>query len=609
MGDFIKHVECPDCGGSDCLALHEEEDGTYNGTCWSECRTDSKNGYKSHNTLARSYLGPELGIEPISRGRKKSKLAAKSEREDKPVSRSKKTKESKTLTERERQRVEDNSSTKGTDFRGIKDKWLKYYGVRTAYDEETGEASNRYYPVTKTKDEDTKLVGYKDRVVETKNFYAVGKNSKDCDMFGQFRCKGKGKIVINGGEEDTLAAKQMFEDYRRSRGEDKIAPVDFVSSSVGETSCAEQIRHNYEFFDRYELIILDMDADTPGENAVKKILDVLPIAKVRVMSYNTKDANAALDEGLDKDYIRSIYTATKPKIAGVLGGLELFQAALESASAELIPLPEELKPLQDKLCGGLPMGEITNILAASGVGKTTITNLLLKFWIFNSPYKVGICSLEAGSGKFAMRLFSIYLGENIARLETPEEKVQFLEDNAERLKPLMLDKNGEERFSVVDDKGEFDSLTEAKRVIERMIRQSECKVIIIDPIQDLLDTLAIEDQAAFIGWQKKIKARDGVAFININHTRKSGGGSKAGSQGGELTEEDMQGTSSIYKSGAVNIVITRNKTAECEEDRNTTSIKLTKSRDVGDTGPAGELYYEFKTATLYNKEDWVNENY
>jgi len=68
MGVFITHTACPDCGGSDSLAIHEEEDGTYNGTCWSKC-TAMGNGYKSHNKLAGSEVGSQLGITPIKKHR------------------------------------------------------------------------------------------------------------------------------------------------------------------------------------------------------------------------------------------------------------------------------------------------------------------------------------------------------------------------------------------------------------------------------------------------------------------------------------------------------------------------------------------------------------
>lgn len=71
----------------------------------------------------------------------------------------------------------------------------------------------------------------------------------------------------------------------------------------------------------------------------------------------------------------------------------------------------------------------------------------------------------------------------------------------------------------------------------------------------------------------------------------------------------MQGNSAIFKSGGVNIILTRNKEAEEEEDRNTTRVKVTKARGVGNTGFAGEIYYDNKSHTLWDKETWINYNF
>jgi archaellum biogenesis ATPase FlaH len=595
----IGKFACIDCDSSDALSVYEQEDGTYDATCWSICQSDKKKGYKSHNQLCKSYLKEELGIEEIKRGKKlvvKSKLKSKLKKKDEST---------KVITSDKLAWIRDNSSAKGNKFRGIKDETLKLFNIRTAYDDD-GTPSERFYPIYKSVDGKVTMVGCHKRIVAGKDFRAVGLNSKNCMLFGQKEAKGSKRVVLVGGQEDVAAATQMFREW--SKNKDNVAPVDFVSSTVGETSCAEQCRANYDFLDSYDEILVDMDNDEAGERAKEALLEVLPVQKTKVMSYNAKDANKALNDKMKDDYIRAIYNAKKPPVVGVLSGSEIFDRMVESLSMPLIPLPPELKPLQDKLCGGLPVGEIINILAASGIGKTCITNMLIKFWIFNSPYKVGILSLEAGAGKFFSRLVSGYLKRNIAQFETPEDKVEFVMENKEEIFELLVNKEGDERFSLIDDNGDLDNLTEAKRTIERLIRQAGCEVIVIDPIQDLLDSLTTEEQAAFIGWQKKLKARDGVSFININHTRKSGGGKKSGSQGGELVEEDMQGTSAIYKSGAVNIIISRDKTAEDVDVRNTTNIMLGKSRDVGDTGPAGQLFYEIKTAQLHNKEDYDRDN-
>ncbi len=112
-----------------------------------------------------------------------------------------------------------------------------------------------------------------------------------------------------------------------------------------------------------------------------------------------------------------------------------------------------------------------------------------------------------------------------------------------------------------------------------------------------------------MGWQKKMVASENITFININHARKNGGGQKANSRGAELSEEDMAGSSTIFKSGGINIILSRDKHAENDIDRNTTKVILSKSRDVGETGPAGEIYYESATHTLHDKAVFIGETH
>lgn len=70
----------------------------------------------------------------------------------------------------------------------------------------------------------------------------------------------------------------------------------------------------------------------------------------------------------------------------------------------------------------------------------------------------------------------------------------------------------------------------------------------------------------------------------------------------------MHGHSSIFKSGGINIILMRDKEAEDPDERNTTRAKLTKARGVGNTGNAGEYYYDNRTHQLWDKDDWIAAN-
>jgi hypothetical protein len=114
-----------------------------------------------------------------------------------------------------------------------------------------------------------------------------------------------------------------------------------------------------------------------------------------------------------------------------------------------------------------------------------------------------------------------------------------------------------------------------------------------------------EEQAVFLKWQKGLIKSHNMTFININHVRKSGGGGQQNSSGAMISEEDFQGSSTIFKSAALNILLVRDKMAEDPVVRNTTKAFISKNRDNSQTGPAGEFIYAQDEHKLYNKKRWI----
>lgn len=606
---------CIDCDSSDAMELYQDDDGTYNATCFAACRIEDGKGFKSHNRLADSYLKDELGIEKISYKKSAGSITVK------PKVIKKVKKEADPISVNEIKRIIANTSVDAKNFRGIRKETLERYRVRTAFCEETGAVSEVYYPITKGEDEKGKarLVGYHKRIViPEKSFRAVGLNSKSCELFGQHLCKGTGKLVICGGQHDVLAASQMFEDYRKKRikAGASIAPVDFVSSTVGESSVASQIRENYSFVDGYAEIILDMDSDLAGESAIEAIMEVLPFHKTKIMRYNAKDANDALEEGISSEYIKAIYEARRPTVSGIVSSLDLHEKILDTCKVEAIPLPPILRQANEMLSGGLPLGEIVNILAGSGVGKTTVIGEMVYYWVFNSPHKVGVLSYEAIAGQYGTKILSRHLGKNILKivdrdedgnvLSTKNNRMEFLQQDwvLEKAQELYMDDNGDERFALIDDRDEITTVEGVKKKILQLIKANQVKVVLIDPVSDLLSSLELSEQAAFCSWLKKMKST-GVTFILVNHSRKGSSGIKSASRGADLDEQDILGTGDLFRSGAVNIILSRDKEAEDEDMKHTTTVRITKNRDGSETGKAGELYYEYKEAKLYDKKEYM----
>ncbi len=440
----------------------------------------------------------------------------------------------------------------------------------------------------------------------------VERNKEFYDYSGRVHCVTvpSGVIIIreNGrvvrvGNCDAMSAYQMLYNSQKSKEYEAI-PV--VSSTIGEGGTAAQLAAQYEWLNRFEKVILCLDNDDAGRKATEECVAALPKGKAYKMDLTLKDANEYLTSFREREFVQAFWSAKQIVPAGVVGSHELYDEMLKVASSEKIPLPRFMKRLENMLGGGFTLGHIINFASSSGVGKTSVVNEMLYFWMYNCPYKLGVVSMELNAGQYGLAMLSRHTGVKINKMSS-DEQVEFLsrESTIAAAKELLCDENGKDRWMLVDDRdGTVDQI---KGVIESLIISCGCQIIVLDPMSDIIEGLTNEEQALFIKWQKGMIKSHNVTFVNICHTRKTGGGEKAGSEGALLTEESIFGSSSIFKSSSANILFSRNKYAEDQVERNTISVRLSKNRSVGETGDAGKWFYDFETSTLYDYDDWSSK--
>ncbi len=576
MGVFKYHTACPHCGSSDGLAVYQD-DSTYcwvcnEGTISDELKEQLKEKHKGKGKVKRM-------TEP--------KEEVKVVKSTKPV-----------ITEEKAKEIKAETNIQGKGFRGLKDEYTKQFGVRYSYAEDTGEVVEQYYPVT----QDNQLTGYKIREIP-KNFRSIGRTGADCELFGQFKFNRGGKyLVIVEGELDSLSAYQMLAEYNKTRGSDFEVAV--VSPTTGANS-QKQIAAQYKFCDSFENIVLCYDQDKAGETAAEKVVSYLPKGKVKFMTMRYKDPNEYLMNGKQKEFINDFYNAKTYTPAGVVGSSELYEKLLESTQVKKIPLPPFMAKL-DEMLNSIDLGTIGVIAAGSGAAKTTVANELIYYWLFNSPYKVGVVSLELTCGQYAQAMLSRHIENKIANIKDPEEKLKFLERESVKQKADELFKtpDGQDRFMVIDERDGSIEVLQDK--IEEMVISCGVKVIILDPISDLLDGLPLEQQANLMKWQKSMVKNYNVTFINIAHIRKGSNNKESASTGAFVPEEAVIGASQQVKSASWVIMLSRDKYAEDDVLRNTTNIVLSKNRSNGITGKAGSMYYCNQTHRLYDLDSYLN---
>jgi len=509
----------------------------------------------------------------------------------------------KEISNESKERIKQGTTHKLT-WRGIRPETNKFFGVVYECSQETGAPIKQFVPTTI----DNAHVGYKTRLFPKDFSHPVGEVGQKCDLIGSFRFVNGGKyVVVCAGEVDFLSAFQMLRDYQVSKGnEGKFDPVACVTPTVGESGCGKQIQGNYKFLDSFERIVICFDSDAAGKAAVEKITPLLPRGKVYIMTPRYKDCNDYLTKGKEREFVTDFYNAKKHTPAGIVASTEIYKEVVQRSLLERLPFPPFLEKLNKMLSGGITYGFIVNILAGSGSGKSCLINQCVTFWAKDCNILTGVVSLEADSAAYGENLLSQYAGKKLALISDKDEKhsvvtSEYMETKA---KELFCYDDGSPRMYILDDRGDY---TDLQSKVEELITSFGVKVIVFDVISDVFAGLSIEEVDKQMKWQKNIVKQYNVILINISHTRKSGGGQKAASQGAFLTEEATIGSGTQYRSAGINISLQRDKTAEDDVERNTTQVYLLKSRDTGVTGLACEIFYENETHTLYDKEYYFSQ--
>lgn len=566
---YGKH-EClnEDCGSSDAMQFYSEEDGAY---CFS-CQT--------------TFLHNEDSTEIVKKEKKVSN------------------KELKIISKEESARIKSEYTTKGNGYRGVRDEIYEKFAFRHKYDED-GKLIEQLVPVTYN----SEIAGYKRRKMPKDFSSPIGETGSECELVNQYFFRNHtGTLVIVGGEIKALAAYQMFFDDNKSKG-GKWGEIAVVSPTIGETGAYKQAKKNYNFINQFKKIVVCMDNDEAGEEAAEKLAKVLPRNKLFIMKMRYKDADTYITKGKQNEFIQDYWNAKPWSPVGIYTADQLYEAALAHVSMKRLPMPSFLPKLNNMLGGGIPKGGcIVLIAAASSIGKTTLLNQALIEWCMNDDEKFGVVSLEASAGDYATNLISYYTKTRYMGIVDRDKRVELMssEDTKAAARELFVKEDGSPRFILCDDRGEKLEVMQEK--IEEMVKACGCTAILIDVTSDLLSGLTIAEQELHMDWQKKLTKETGVTLINVVHIRKAASGQKEGSRGAAVSDESIMGSSTLYKSAAIIIGLERDKMAEDDIVRNTTTVKLLKNRANADTGLAGALYYDKETHRLYDFDEWASQN-
>ena len=591
-GSLLGKFSCGACGSQDNLAVYTKHDDQGNEVVDGHCFTPScENAYMTEAMLKEQGVLDENFTAPKT----------------KPVTKTAITKaEYKALISRA---SHDTTQPDGTLYRGIKPDTAKFYGHLFEKGSD-GFVIREYYPETKStfKGELNSLRGYKSRTLpKIFGTHNIGITGSSNDLSGSHLFSNGGKyLVIVGGENDKLAASQMLRDYQEQRGQSDYDRIAVVSVVCGEQSLTKAVVNQYDWIETFQEIIVCLDNDKAGKDALNEALKVLPEGKVKIMTTSLKDANEMLVAGKQKQFISNYYDA-KPVIeTGIKSSVDAAMGVRDYLLAEKISLPPHLHRLEDAMRGGIrSTGSIVNIIGNTSVGKTFFSDVLTYHWVFNSPLKPTILSIERTAAELTLDLYSYHLKQNLTWFSDGHDAVDYLdrEDVKELCNQLLVNEYGEPRMHIIDDReGDIEVL---KKQIERAVKQYDSKLIILDVLTDVIRSLPLDAQEAWMMWEKQMK-KDGVVFINILHTRKpSNDKSEDGFK--RVNEYDILGSGTIPQSADINIVLNRNKMASDDVEKNTTYVDMPKCRGGSTGSDVCELYYDPISRQQFDKHDWLQQ--
>ena len=483
---------------------------------------------------------------------------------------------------------EKTSDSLTTKYRGLDGNVAKEIGVRWEYNTD-GSLKAMYFPAYVKDNGEMKVTGYKVRELP-KNFHSFGYVGK-CNLMGGMTDTIADTVILCGGENDMLTIKQEL-------GKTITRSFNVVTSLLGESSTADMIRQNISYFEKHKKIILALDNDESGREAQQACIDLLPKDKVYIANLRYKDANDYLKNREDaKAFAQDYYWNVSPvEDFGIIGSGSLFEYGLEAANDEGIDIPfhmADLKPYIPKFL----FDSIVLIVGSTSIGKTANLDTTMTSIIMSTHEKVGVLSLEASRKKFAQKMASRIIGVPLNRLPK-EEQIELQNKYRDKIDNFYYDENGEHRFFFADS--DFDSIEEAEKCILRLIKIYGCRILIGDPIQNIIGNKSNEEQRSFMLFCEKIKKKYGALILFGTHTRKSTSGSKGGSDGAVQKEDDIEGSGSIAKSASLIITLSRNKNAEDLIEKNTTYYSIPKNRDYEMTGElVAKSFYRNSCSRLY----------
>ena len=427
------------------------------------------------------------------------------------------------------------------------------------------------------KTDPTKIVAAKMRYPD-KRFPWVGE-VKQAGLFGQQLFSPAKFCTITEGEEDAQAAYQLL---------GSKYPV--VSIRNGAAGALADCKAAYEWLDKFETLVFCFDSDEPGRKAAAECAQLFG-GKARIMQHPTgiKDSCDYYVNGRTAEFSTTWWKADRFTPDGIVLA-DQFREALKSP----VPPPRWHYPWKglDRMLQGIREAELVTWCAGSGVGKSSALRELVYSTLLNTTDHVGVAFLEETPERTLRGLAGLHLNKPIHLHGTeyaPSEIDQCYDD-------LGIG----HRVSLWDHWGS----TDLDNVISRLkyfVKAMDCSIVVLDHISIVVSGEATQNERQKIDelmtrLRSEVVQQTGCSLHIVTHLSRPDG--KPLENGAPVTLSLLRGSGSIAQLSDAVIACERDTQAEDASVKNTTTLRVLKSRWIGDTGIASHLNYNKNTGRL-----------
>ncbi len=460
--------------------------------------------------------------------------------------------------------------------RGINKETCEIYGIKTEYDEITGNAKAYYYPISVN----GKITAYKKRLLP-KQFSIEGEPLKGLkvEFIGQHVASQAKRILVTEGQDDMLAAYQMLAKYKQ--------PV--VSLPHGANIKA--FKDNEKFLSKYEEVVFCPDQDDAGQEMVKELVKLYP--DIKIMDIDEKDPNDMLLKSKERAFVNAFYKAKEFKPDGFV--------TVEDVYEEATRMPEWGRPWcwdsLTRLTYGRRDGEGAYFGSGVKMGKSEAVNQIVHYDITVLKQKVAVFKLEEKPSMTVRKIAG-----KIAHKQFHIPDADFTQDE------LIEAVNSIDDMVILYDSYGSTEWDDIKLAIRHAVVVDGVKTVIIDPLTRLTTGMSPTEantELERIADEISKLAKDlGFFYIFFCHLKAPQVG-KPHEEGGKVHSNQFTGSRAMMRACYYMVGIERDKTAEDEIERNTSQFVLLEDRAFGNSGRF-DVFYDRTTGDYLEPEREFN---